>query len=74
MRRICSMYVKRCPTCKAQRWHPCVSAQGHPLRTVHIARTRPSKEPTPDLRKWWDSMAPYEGKYAKRRPAGLVVP
>jgi hypothetical protein len=31
-------------------------------------------EPLPDLRDWWRSMKPYEGKYAKPRPADLVVP
>jgi hypothetical protein len=69
-----SAYLKPCPACDAKPLHHCVSRSGERVN-IHCAREmQVPVEPLPDLRDWWRSMKPYEGKYAKPRPAGLVVP
>ena len=63
-----------CPVCDAQPGEPCLTKDGRPSRYAHSLRGRPAESKMPDLRAWWRSMKPYEGLYAKPRPADLVVP
>jgi hypothetical protein len=63
-----------CPVCHAQPGELCKGRTGKPSRYAHSLRGRPAESAMPDLRAWWSSMKPYEGMYAKPRPADLVVP
>ena len=71
-----SGYNSPCPICKAPAWHRCAAASGERRWKMHPERDAPDlhREPLPDLRGWWRSVAQYEGQYAKKRPDGLVVP
>jgi hypothetical protein len=73
------IYNRDCPTCGAGRGFYCTSSSGKMLAgKTHRARdlSLPAHAPGPikNLRDWWTSMRPYEGQFAKPRPAGLVVP
>jgi hypothetical protein len=67
-------YRVGCPACGALPGHYCVNRNGERSRYAHSLRGRPAESAMPDLRAWWRSMKPYEGMYAKPRPADLVVP
>jgi hypothetical protein len=63
-----------CPVCDAQPGEHCVTKDGRRSKYSHSLRGRPVESAMPNLRAWWRSMKPYEGMYAKPRPADLVVP
>jgi hypothetical protein len=67
-------YKISCPACKAPAGHYCQTRDGIVSKYAHAERDRIQESAVPDLRKWWRAMKPYEGQFAKPRPAGLVVP
>lgn len=71
-----SVYSNPCPTCGAPVGRHCISASGRINTKTHSARSKEVEkhDPLPDLSGWWRSMAPFEGKRAKPRPAELVMP
>lgn len=70
-----SCYKLTCPSCGSPPGFLCASRRtGAPQRRPHCKRSSRKREPLPDLREWWRSMAKYEGGHARPRPAELVVP
>jgi hypothetical protein len=70
-----SSYKLTCQTCGAPPGFLCVSRKtGGTEYLPHRRRAVVAREAMPDLRRWWRSMKPYEGMYAKPRPEGLRVP
>lgn len=63
-----------CPVCDAQPGQRCIGRNGEPSKHPHSRRGRPAESKMPDLREWWRSVRIYEGQFAQKRPADLVVP
>ena len=69
-----SAFKRRCPSCCAPAGFYCARKNGTSTTYYHSQRSGVRRKPDSPLARWWRAMKPYEGKFARRRPADLVVP